>query len=121
MKVFLVLCLMAFITCKKSIIDIGMCMYKDPKVKDVVNTAVIAFVTKDYGKILPKIISSIPDIFKAALNCIVEEEEVTPKAVTYKCTRHELYECGINCKTLYKGIKEKYDECHELCVKNCGY
>ena len=37
MKAALLLCLLAFISCEKDIIDIGKCIYKAPLVKELIN------------------------------------------------------------------------------------
>ena len=37
MKAILLLCLLAFMTCEKDIIDIGKCIYKAPKVQELIN------------------------------------------------------------------------------------
>ena len=121
MKVFFVLFLFTFISCEKSIIDIGMCLYKNPTVKEIVNEALIALTTKDFSKLLPKIVNSLPEIIKAAITCISEEDEVNLKGPSYKCTRHELFLCGQQCKSLYEIGSDKYQECQDLCIKNCGY
>ena len=55
MKAILLLCLLAFMTCEKDIIDIGKCIYKAPKVQELINDVIIAIATKDYSKLLPKL------------------------------------------------------------------
>ena len=121
MRVFLVLCLFASIFCEKNIINIGICIYKSPKVQEIINDALISLVTKDFSKLLPKIIGSLPEITSAAIDCLSDEDKVELKSETYKCTRHELFLCGQECKSLYKDNYDKYQECQELCIKNCGY
>ena len=49
-------------TCEKDIIDIGKCIYKAPKVQEIISEAMIAIVTKDYTKLLDKIKESLPDL-----------------------------------------------------------
>ena len=46
----------------KDIIDIGKCIYKAPLVKELINDVMIAIVTKDYSKILPKIKENLPEL-----------------------------------------------------------
>ena len=55
MKAILLLCLLAFMTCEKDIIDIGKCIYKAPKVQELINDVIVAIDTKDYSKLLPKL------------------------------------------------------------------
>ena len=55
MKAILLLCLLAFMTCEKDIIDIGKCIYKAPKVQELINDVIVAIATKDYSKLLPKL------------------------------------------------------------------
>ena len=55
MKAILLLCLLAFMSCEKDIIDIGKCIYKAPKVQELINDVIIAIATKDYSKLLPKL------------------------------------------------------------------
>ena len=62
MKAALFLFLLAFISCEKDIIVIGKCIYKAPLVKELINDVMIAIVTKDYSKILPKIKENLPEL-----------------------------------------------------------
>ena len=61
MKVVLVLCLLAFMSCQKDIIEIGKCIYESPKVKELISDVMVAIVTKDFSKLWPKIQSSLPE------------------------------------------------------------
>ena len=67
MKAVLFLCLLAFMTCEKDIIDIGKCLYKDPKVKEIIADVMVAIVTKDFDKLLTQIKEALPDLIKAYL------------------------------------------------------
>ena len=51
MKVVLILCLLAFISCQKDIIDIVKCLYESPKVKELITDALIAIATQDFSKL----------------------------------------------------------------------
>ena len=81
-------------TCEKDIIDIGKCIYKAPLVKELINDVIVAIVTKDYSKLLPKIKEALPELIKIVLGCItdskvIEEEaklEATYPACLVKCT-----------------------------------
>ena len=125
MKAVLVLCLLVFISCEKDIIDIGKCIYKAPKVKELITDAIIAIATKDFSKLWPKIKEALPDLIKIVIGCITEEKKVveepelkgwTPKK---KCTRYDLYLCGVNCKTSFETDELKYKLCHYMCNLNC--
>ena len=76
MKAVLVLCLLAFISCEKDIIDIGKCIYKAPKVKELIADAIVAIATKDFSKLWPKIKEALPELIKIVIGCITEEKKV---------------------------------------------
>ena len=70
MKSILFLTLLVFIACDKDIIDIGKCIYKAPKVQELINDVIIAIATQDYSKLLPKIKEAIPDLIRIVLGCL---------------------------------------------------
>ena len=47
MRVVLVLCLLAFMSCQNNIIDIAKCLYESPKVKKIIADVIFAIATKD--------------------------------------------------------------------------
>ena len=47
MKAVLLLCLLAFMSCEKDIIDIGKCIYKAPKVQELISDVIVAIVTQE--------------------------------------------------------------------------
>ena len=51
MRVVLVLCLLAFMSFKKDIMDIAKCLYECPKVKEIIADVMIAIATKDFSKL----------------------------------------------------------------------
>ena len=55
MKVVLVLCLLAFMSCQKDIKDIAKCLYESPKVKEIISDVMVAIATKDFSKLWSKI------------------------------------------------------------------
>ena len=55
MKAVLFLCLLAFMACQKDIIDIGKCIYKAPKVQELIGDVIAAIVNQDFSKLLPKL------------------------------------------------------------------
>ena len=85
MKALLFVCLLAFMTCEKDIIDIGKCIYKAPLIKELINDVIVAIATKDYSKLLPKIKASIPELIQIVLGCIIEPKaiEEQPKLETF--------------------------------------
>ena len=76
MKAVLLLCLLAFISCEKDIIDIGKCIYKAPKVQELISDVIVAIATKDYSKLLPKLKESIPELIQIVLGCLVENKAI---------------------------------------------
>ncbi len=110
MKVVLVLCLLAFISSQKDIIDIGKCIYKAPKVKELIADVMIAFATKDFSKLLPKIKEALPELIHIVIGCITEEKKVVEEEPELKFDR-ELY-CVNQCHN-------KYGHSYNLIVVNC--
>ena len=47
MRVVLVLCLLAFMSCQKDIMDIAKCLYESPKVNEIIADVMVAIATKD--------------------------------------------------------------------------
>ena len=94
MKAALVLCLLAFISCQKDIMDIGKCIYKAPKVKELIADAMIAIATKDFSKLWPKIKEALPELIKIVVGCITEEKVVEEETVLEKSAQ----ECTKRCR-----------------------
>ena len=112
MKAVLILCLLAFISCEKDIIDIGKCIYKSPKVKELINDFIVAFTTKDFSKLWPKIKESLPELIQVVIGCVtkpVVEEKPELKAwwdpKENKCrTLCQMFdESSMNWKTCFQG------------------
>ena len=76
MKAVLLLCLLAFISCEKDIIDIGKCIYKAPKVQELINDVIVAIVTQDYSKLLQKVKEALPDLIKVVLGCLTDTKAI---------------------------------------------
>ena len=76
MKAILLLCLLAFMTCEKDIIDIGKCIYKAPKVQELINDVIVAIATKDYSKLLPKLKEALPELIKIVIGWVTEEKAI---------------------------------------------
>ena len=74
MKVVLVLCLLAFMSCQKDIMDIAKCLYESPKVKEIIADVMVAIATKDFSKLWPKIKDALPELIPTVIKCITENE-----------------------------------------------
>ena len=98
MKSILVLCLLAFISSQKDIIDIGKCIYKAPKVKELITDAFIAIATKDFSKLWPKIKEALPDLIQIVIGCINEEKNVVEEDLILE--KHTAAECKKICDGL---------------------
>ena len=116
MKAVLLLCLLAFISSQKDIIDIGKCIYKAPKVKELISDAMVALVTKDFSKLLPKIKEALPELIQIVIGCITEDKKVVDEQPALKDYYHEVY-----CKQFCSGFDPNsmnYKQCYDICVKN---
>ena len=98
MKAVLVLCLLAFISSQKDIIDIGKCIYKAPKVKELITDAIIAIATKDFSKLWPKIKESLPDLIQIVIGCITKDKNVVEEEPILE--KHTEAQCKSKCKGL---------------------
>ena len=108
MKAALVICLLAFISCQKDIIDIGKCIYKAPKVKELIADAMIAIATKDFSKLWPKIKEALPDLIQIVIGCVTKEKVAEEEPVLEKSAS----ECKKKCaKTSGLG--------HDICMFKC--
>ena len=76
MKAVLLLCLLAFMTCEKDIIDIGKCIYKAPKVQELIGDVIAAIVNQDFSKLLPKLKEALLELVKIVLGCIINTNAV---------------------------------------------
>ena len=121
MKAILFLCLLVFMTCEKDIIDIGKCIYKAPKVQEIISETMIAIVTKDYTKLLDKIKESLPDLIQIIIGCISEKTSIedSPKAEVI-APQTPAYNCKFMCilQYPYNGSGEdKREKCNKECDK----
>ena len=93
MKAVLFLCLLAFMACEKDIIDIGKCIYKAPKVQELIGDVIAAIVNQDFSKLLPKLKEALPELIKIVLGCIIDTNTVEEQP------KLELYDpyCFIKC------------------------
>ena len=115
MKSILFLTLLVFIACDKDIIDIGKCIYKAPKVQELINDAIISIATQDYSKLLPKIKEALPELIQIVLGCIIDDKAVED-------SKFEMippwYICQSQCRDKYQLFTPEYNKCFEACKKN---
>ena len=74
MKAVLVLCLLAFMSCQKDIMDIAKCLYESPKVKEIIADVMVAIATKDFSKLWPKIQEALPELIPVVIKCVTEND-----------------------------------------------
>ena len=113
MKAVLFLCLLAFMTCKKDIIDIGKCIYKAPKVQELINDAIVAIATKDYSKLLPKIKEALPELIQIVLGCITDTKAVEDQSKLEAGKKV----CKDECIALHPNDQNLYNLCYDQCRK----
>ena len=75
MKVVLVLCLLAFISCQKDVTDIVKCLYESPKVKELIADALIAIASQDFSKLWSKIKEALPELIQIVIKCVIADEK----------------------------------------------
>ena len=111
MKALIFLCLLSFMICEKDIIDIGKCIYKAPKVQELVKDVMVAIMTKDYSKLLPKIKEALPELIKIILGCIIDTNaiEEQPKLTFFD---FKSIFCGKFCGNFPPEASEK-------CISQC--
>ena len=112
MKAVLFLCLLAFMACEKDIIDIGKCIYKAPKVQELINDVIVAIATQDYSKLLPKIKEALPELIQIVLGCITDTKaiEEQPKLEASKKVCQDTCKNNANNKNLLDLCLEKCDK-----------
>ena len=120
MKAVLFLCLLAFMTCEKDIIDIGKCLYKNPKVKEIIADVMVAIATKDFDKLLNQIKEALPDLIKALAGCVLDTKVVEDTPKLNACSRHDYFICGQNCRKLYPSNPSLEKNCYNLCIAKCN-
>ena len=123
MKVVLVLCLLAFMSCQKDITEIGKCIYESPKVKELISDVMVAIVTKDFSKLWPKIQSSLPELIQVVIKCVTEENEdsVNLQKITENCDRAVIHKCCENCRNDNADQSpETINNCCKDCAESCG-
>ena len=107
MRVVLVLCLLAFMSCQKDIMDIAKCLYENPKVQELIGDVMVAIVTKDFSKLLEEVKESLPELIQAAVKCVTEEVNLQMK-IKSQCTL-----CKEKCHATQGGIF--LDDCLKKC------
>ena len=112
MKAVLFLYLLAFMACEKDIIDIGKCIYKAPKVQELINDVIVAIATQDYSKLLPKIKEALPELIQIVLGCITDTKaiEEQPKLEASKKVCQDTCKINANNKNLLDSCLKKCDK-----------
>ena len=89
MRVVLVLCLLAFMSCQIDITNFLKCLYESPKVKEIIADVMVAIATKDFSKLWPKVKDALPELIPVVINCVAKEnsDEVNLQYVSdcYTC------------------------------------
>ena len=127
MKVVLVLCLLAFMSCQKDIMDIAKCLYESPKVKEIIADVMVAIATKDFSKLWPKIQEALPELIPLVIKCVTENDvnlQIVKPIVTklkYETQQTQveleiqnLQECIQNCNNVDMETKKR------RCEIDCG-
>ena len=110
MKVVLFLCLLTFMSCQKDRTDIFKCLYKNPKVKELMEDAMIAIATKDFSKLWSKIKEALPELIQIVIKCVIADEksEVNLKN-SFVRPRQYLLDYVTDCPD--------YNTCYSRCLK----
>ena len=105
MKAVLFLCLFALFTCSiDDVIGTVKCVVRKPKVQELGLKLFSYLYTKDYDKILPAVLGSLPDLFQAVTECVsqkvVNDDDVVLKdnSVCPHWVKYLL--CTTKCKLL---------------------
>ena len=104
MKLVLVLCLLAFMSCQRDIMDIARCLYENTKVKEIIADVRVAIATKDFSKLWPKIKEALPELIPVVIKCVTENE-VNLEKVKQPFILNWLYE------------PKDYEDCMKHCYK----
>ena len=112
MKAILFLCLLAFMACQKDIIDIGKCIYKAPKVQELIGDVIAAIVNQDFSKLLPKLKEALPDLVKIVLGCLIDTNAVEEQP---KLAKPDRYECEKRC-SMYPPKSSVWQACFNMCM-----
>ena len=78
MKALVFLFLISLIACKANIIEVGICLVSKPKVQELGLKIVSKVLTKEYSEILPTLLNSIPDVYKAVVECLSNPTDDEP-------------------------------------------
>ena len=114
--IMFILCLLAFISCQKDIIDIGKCIYNSPKVKELVNDFIVAIATKDFSKLWQKIKESLPELIQVVIGCVTKPAAEEKPELKAWWDPQESY-----CRTFCSGFDENtmnWKQCFEGCMKS---
>ena len=114
MKAVLFFCLFALFTCSiDDVITTVKCVADKPKVQELGLKLFSYLYTKDYDKILPAVLGSLPDLVKAVKECVpkkaVNDDDVVLKDNPICAHWLKYLACTTDCGLL----------CNEPCCGNC--
>ena len=119
MKAVLFLCLLAFMACEKDIIDIGKCIYKAPKVQELIKDVMVAIITKDYSQLLPKIKESLPELIQIVIGCITDTKAIEEQPKSEGDPAFCSQKCGaLSCMGRTYCDRSIYQSCYNMCIKS---
>ena len=78
MKAILFLFLISLLACKINIIEIGICLVSKSKIQEMGSQILSKVSTEEYSEILQTLFNSIPDIYRAVIECISEPIDDEP-------------------------------------------
>ena len=112
MKIVLLLCLISLFACKINIIETGICLISNPKIKEFGLKLLSYLNTQQFSDVLPTIIKSFPELYDAFTECLSNSKEEDIVLQDSEC-RHPIgYQlCIAECALL---SDRKMD-----CIKNC--
>ena len=61
---------------EKDIIEIGKCIYKAPKVQELIADVITVIVNQDFSKLLPKLKESLPELIKIVLCSVIDTNAI---------------------------------------------
>ena len=119
MKKILLLCLISLFSC--NLLDIGQCLMSKPKIQELVLKVLSYNSTKDYSKMFSTIVSSLPDAFKDAIDCLSKPKDEETEDVTLKipyCNDRKGFALCLN-RHINDLYNNGYDFCYdEYCLSN---
>ena len=108
MKVVLFLCLISLFACKIDILETVQCLISKPKVKELGLKLFSYVYTKEYSKILPSLVNSLPDLYNAFIECLTKKDDEDIVLTGSSCAHPIRFSgCTIDCFGVEKSCIEK--------------